>query len=154
MVKSNTTSITPARHADRHRHGAADPLTGDVRIDGINQCQTSATEVFNGNAPLAWTDLDLSAVIGANTTLVMLYVFNNNPTTNNGMAFRPKGNTYTCSPFGSSYNGANKCNLNDSTSNYEGAMVMAVTDANGIVEWIGQATLATVITLIGYATLS
>lgn len=33
MVKSQMTAITPATHADRHRHGAADPLTGDVRID-------------------------------------------------------------------------------------------------------------------------
>lgn len=32
MVQSSSISITPANHADRHRHGGADPLTGDVRI--------------------------------------------------------------------------------------------------------------------------
>lgn len=41
MVKSFTTSITPAQHADRHRHGGADPLTGDVRIDPVSIPQYS-----------------------------------------------------------------------------------------------------------------
>ena len=35
MVESQVVSITPAQHADAHRHGGTDPLTGDVRIDMI-----------------------------------------------------------------------------------------------------------------------
>lgn len=30
------------------------------------------TQVFNGNSPIAWTDLDLSAVVGAQAALVLL----------------------------------------------------------------------------------
>ena len=43
MVNSQVTSITPASHADRHRHGGADPLTGDVRVEGIASTVTDVT---------------------------------------------------------------------------------------------------------------
>lgn len=36
MVESSMISITPATHADRHRTGGADPLTGDVGINGLS----------------------------------------------------------------------------------------------------------------------
>ena len=45
MVDSQVTSITPATHADRHRHGGADPLTGDVRIDDVEPNFTTVTNV-------------------------------------------------------------------------------------------------------------
>ena len=46
MVKSQSTSLTPANHADRHRHGGSDPITGDVRID----LQDHATTHVHGAA--------------------------------------------------------------------------------------------------------
>lgn len=35
MVQSNVTSISPATHADQHRTGGTDPLTGAVGIDAM-----------------------------------------------------------------------------------------------------------------------
>ena len=50
MVKSQCISITPATHADRHRHGGDDPLTGDVRIDALqflNMSDVLASRAFS-----------------------------------------------------------------------------------------------------------
>ena len=78
MVDSQVTSITPATHADRHRHGGADPLTGDVRIDDM--FPSGGIIMWSGaivDIPSGWTicdgtsstpDLRDSFVIGAGTT--------------------------------------------------------------------------------------
>jgi len=51
MVRSQTTSITPAQHAYRHRYGGADPLTGDVRIDEPTYLITPSANTLHTNAP-------------------------------------------------------------------------------------------------------
>ena len=71
MVKSSTTSITPAQHADRHRVGGGDPVTGNVDIDNLFWTEDN-TEVYTGSFSTAWTECDLSAIIGARVRLVHL----------------------------------------------------------------------------------
>lgn len=87
------------------------------------------TEVFNGTSPnpAAWTDLDLSAVVGANHALVILRCYNADASARS-FAVRPKGETecsfntsdafYKSSPSASSY-----CEL------------ITYTDAAGIIQW-------------------
>lgn len=48
MVQSSSISITPATHADRHIHGAEDPLVGDVRIDPITPAAHHASHEQGG----------------------------------------------------------------------------------------------------------
>jgi hypothetical protein len=100
----------------------------------------SNTEVYSGNAPTTWTDLDLSSVVGSQRALVLLFI---DSSSSNALGFRPNGDTddwYT-------------------TENVSGGMtgsgagrnhVLVLTDTSGIVEWkMGSAT-ATTVDLIGY----
>ena len=75
MVKSSTTSISPAEHAARHSAGAADALIEPILTlpDSISPGASGIT-VFSGGSPTTFTDLDLSAIIGSRECLVCLQV--------------------------------------------------------------------------------
>ena len=90
MVQSQVVSITPAQHADAHRIGGTDPLTGAVGIDAIPMAY-DGTVIHSGvlTSP-AWTEIDLSAIVGARRALVVLLV-QNNAAANVNLTFRPAG---------------------------------------------------------------
>ncbi len=100
------------------------------------------TQVFYGTPPNAsapavnYTDLDLSAVVGTKTSLVLLKVINY---ANSGgilrANFRQNGETITWSRDQNDQTGANTIKLNSSTTNDYAGYVICPTDANGIVEW-------------------
>jgi len=98
------------------------------------------TEVFDGNSPDAWTDLDLSAVVGANPALVLLKIYADNRT----FAVRKNGDTdefYVAAPDGAS-------------AGVQGGTIhmalLVATDAAGIIEWICSGAVATTVDIIAY----
>ena len=103
------------------------------------------TEVFSGNSPNAWTDLDLSAVVGTNLALVLLKIYTSvasRPTAvrKNGDADEFWANDVEAAGSAFSYH--------KSTIHY--AYVVA-TDANGIIEWkMSAVTANTTIDVIAY----
>ncbi len=100
------------------------------------------TEVFASAAPpLAWTDLDISAVVGTNAVLVLLKVgVTVNP---NQYAFRINGDG---EPTLTLRYAANTVDLPVN----EFAYVICATDANGILEWIANANRLTTIDVVAY----
>jgi hypothetical protein len=105
------------------------------------------TQVFSGNAPNAtMTDLDLSAVVGARSCVVMLKVSNGDVSTR-VYTFRRNGET---GDFGSltaaTAFGSSKINVIASGVQY----VIVTTDASGIVEWTGSAAATTTINVEAY----
>jgi hypothetical protein len=102
------------------------------------------TTVYSGNAVNAWTDLDLSATIGAHPTLVYLSIAYGSALT---VSLRPNGDTTEW------YRAAYCCSGGTSRAIVAsgGTCLITVTDANGILEWRTNATGAgCVIKLLGY----
>lgn len=147
MVNSQTTSITPAHHADRHRHGGADPLTGDVRIDSISGSMISAdVEIFaSGAVPTAFADLDLSTWVGARECLVVLHLSLGGT---RYFTFIPKGDAEVppSATGGSSSRGGTDGSAVSAT--YEA--IVCKTDASGIIRWCVNAAGVGVIRLDSY----
>ena len=103
------------------------------------------TQVFAGNSPIAWTDLDLSGVIGANPAIVWLKVYSGAGGANISWAgFRINGDaepTATATTYGSNII---HCGVVDFI------YVVVPTDANGIIEWITNLAKAITVDVVGY----
>jgi len=121
-------AVTEAKMAD----GAGFVSVNEVVFDGV-----AAT-------PTVYTDLDLSAKVGARAALVMLYVVNN-AGNNFWLMFKRNGDA-----------DLNESNDRGSMTRFSTDLnqcgyVMVPTDASGIIEWKGNvATAGAVITLVGY----
>lgn len=118
--------------------------------DGIDSKKTAVfanTDVYNGNAPTSYTDLDLSGVTGAIRSIVMLLVLNNGGGGTN-FAFRTNGYTQGVGFNSSSAQGAGASGAT-LEAGYIG-YIMVMTDANGVVEWKATDAYSTVITVLGY----
>lgn len=112
------------------------PLHHD-KAPGIVFCDT---EVYNANAPAAWTDLDLSGVVGSNNALVMLRVRNNQVLMGHNISFR-EDDTVDVS-------GAR---ITMATADAWIGTVWLKTDASGVIEWKSSAAgRATIVNLIAY----
>jgi hypothetical protein len=104
----------------------------------------STTQVFTGTAPTAYTDLDLSSVVGTKQRVVMLAV------TNGGGASEPysfirKGSSYTTGVLNP--NGVSAVNV----ANGKTSFVIVTTDTSGVIQWTGDAAPAsTVINVEAY----
>lgn len=100
------------------------------------------TEVFAAasTTPIAWTDLDLSSVVGAQECLVVLAVVRSGGLLRAG--FRTNGDSRDF------YNTTYECSINYTLTNNldPDGSVLVKTDANGVVEWFtsGAVTGATV----------
>ena len=92
MVNSQVTSITPASHADRHRHGGADPLTGNVDINTLFAHGSCDVTLWKGVNHGAWTDIDVSSTVGNKISILILKILNNTAGVCSG-ALRAKGDT-------------------------------------------------------------
>lgn len=90
------------------------------------------TEVFSGTTPdpIAWTDLDLKAVVGENHALVLLK-FHNPSGTGRTIAVRPNGDTDES--FYADEGAGCASGLVDNVADY--AYFWIATDATGKVEW-------------------
>lgn len=98
------------------------------------------------SSPAGYTDLDLSAVVGLKTSLVLLRVKNNASGGNKYFAFRRNGDSTTTGATNATTKGINVCWL----ANNELAYVICVTDINGIIEWDTQVSGACIIALVAY----
>jgi hypothetical protein len=107
-----------------------------------------STQVFSGTAPTTYTDLDLSAVIGANQKMVMLKVTSPE---NGAITFRRNGDTSDYHPTGNTgeYGGVCSCNLYGTVADQSG-MIIVKTDTSGVVEWFKDDADAVVINVESY----
>ena len=98
----------------------------------------ASTLVFNAVAPVAWQDLDLSAVVGARKALVLLKFYNNSgDATAQQYKSRPNG-------FADTYNYGVSC-TSTAIADAETCFLICYTDAAGLIEWKSNNAKATVI---------
>ena len=91
----------------------------------------SETEVFSGTSPnpSAWTDLDISAVVGSNVALVLLKILNPDGGAQ-AVGFRVNGDA------DESFDTANRgMSSNGDVGNGKYAYAVVATDSSGILEW-------------------
>ena len=126
-------------NADRETRLPAGTIGHYLRVDGSSRpawqggstasLTVAETEVFAlGAAPNAWTDLDLSAVVGSNLALVLLKVQLTNTST---IAFRQNGDAEE--HYSTVHYGANIAKSTGAYSDY--TLVVVHTDNAGKVEW-------------------
>lgn len=155
---TNASSISPG-----HKHVAADisdllPISSSTGVaDGGKLVKTtfegivdltfrpsnfSTTQVFSGTSPTSYTDLDLSAVVGAKQRVVILKITSSNLCYG---SFRQNGDAGT---YGTtSWLGASRFEVNSGNS----AIVIVPTDTAGVVEWIASAGAAsTTVNVLAY----
>lgn len=98
------------------------------------------TQVYNANPPNTWTDMDLSTVMGAKSSLVALKLITDNI---GGQIFAFRKNGDTDEFYGSAFVGG--CQQVDVNSAHHQVIIVA-TDGAGIIEWRceGVAIVATV----------
>jgi len=89
-----------------------------------------------GAAPVAWTDLDLSAWVGTNSVWALLQV---RPVTGSTTAF-----------FRQNGDASNRNGFTVNSAGYGCPSALVPTDANGVVEWYCTAAASEEITLLGY----
>lgn len=88
------------------------------------------TQVFDGTSPAAYTDLDLSSVVGANSALVYLRVKSGSVPTQ--VEFRRNGETEEVDAAPAAGHGTDALELTDSAAINH---ILVETDEDGIVEW-------------------
>jgi len=108
----------------------------------------SGTQVFSGDSPSSWTDLDLSGVVGSNSALVMLRIHAGSDM--NAVCVRMNGDTveYYSAVADSSAQGVALAH-HDSTN---AIVLMVVTDTSGVIEWRTEASQTATIDIIAYIT--
>jgi len=104
------------------------------------------TQIHSGVSPVAWTDIDVSAIVGSNRAICLLSIVQNDGVVG-AVAFRPngEGNTTMITAYTGPHGVANvypRLNLAISA--------MVVTDASGIFEWINGAARDNTVVLEGY----
>lgn len=116
-----------------------DTLTGAATIT------VTETQVFTGNAPQAWTDLDLSGTIGGNAALVLLKVYC--AVLNNYIAFRKDTDTDEFYAVAIQEGAGCAFIRNKSDIHY---VVLVAAHTNGFIEWRAQDADATTVDIIAY----
>lgn len=113
-----------------------------------SELTVAETQVYNASAPVTWTDLDLSSVVGANSALVVLKCAVPTGSSCN-LAVRKNGDTDEFSA--AFYSNSVGCAAGQPLSNSALLIVLLVaTDINGIIEIEGSAAHAITIDVIGY----
>lgn len=114
LTDTQKDDLTDGGTTTLHRHGGA-----------------PGTEVFSGNAPASFTDLDLSSYVGSNAALVYLKIHN---TSAGGKwyFFRKNGETDTMAT--DTYEHAGLIYVVNGQFGY----VVVITDSSGILEWHGD----------------
>lgn len=141
--KSKVGDSTLGWTADKLLKGAgsgSSPVEIDVPSGGAT-IAFPGTEVFSGNAPTSFTDLDLSSVVGSNSALVLLRVLSSGASSGTSMYFRKNGDTAAQGDYGTNH---------IANSDNEASLVIVVTDASGIIEWMAAATRNQIITVEAY----
>lgn len=105
------------------------------------------TQVFNTDAPTSFTNLDLSAYVGTNYSLVFLAIYNADATQNTTYYFRMTGHLCDVGSGGTEAGGCSAVAIDIGKIGY----VVIATDADGIVQWNNDnAGVDTDVWIIGY----
>jgi len=113
----------------------------------IGRFSYSGAQVFSGNCPSSWTDLDLSSIVGARRALVFLKVKANAGITSKKYRFRTNGDTDQYS-YDTNRPHCSACVV----SIGECGTVWVMTDANGIIEWMSGESHDTTLWILAYIT--
>ena len=106
------------------------------------------TEVFASAAsPLTWTDLNLSAIVGAKKAIVFLLIHNTDAASQ-PIAFRGNGETELGAPSGASSVAAAGTATEIAAGGF--GLVIVWTDKNGIVEWQGSISRTAAIDIVAF----
>ncbi len=105
------------------------------------------TEVHAAAAPVAWTDLDLSAVVGANPAIVMLKFAETANVSTPRVAVRRNGDTDEFYGFAPQTGIATGETAQNSTVHI---VLLVATDAAGKIEWIAEAAGAMTVDVVAY----
>lgn len=106
------------------------------------------TQVYNAAAPLAWTDLDLSAVVGARPALVLLRI--DAPGGNRNIGVRRNGDAIDYYITGTSAGGV-AYGLDGAGGSGIPVVLLVATDTAGVIEWIASnADANTLVTVMAY----
>jgi len=108
-----------------------DKAKGEVmpRIGERGWVHSGVKVVDNELTPTSWTDLDLSGVVGAQNTFVLLKLKNRNA---NAVNIRIRCNGDTDESSWLSVTGVNQCNL---PAQNDTAYLVCETDEAGVIEW-------------------
>ncbi len=100
-------------------------------------------------SPVAWTDLDLSAHVGAQRVLVALKV--EVPTSGRYVAVRTNGDAADFRGFGVGAHGVQTVHEQTIDGSTRASLLIVETDAAGVIEWISSVACNVTITLQGWA---
>lgn len=120
----------------------------DTEISNTVLTNFSNTEVFNGTAPVAWTDLDLSSVIGATTRVVLLKLYDSSAVSS--YYLRPNGDAggYDLPSPGTVGVGVQATRLTSTGGNAQ--MLICKTDSAGVIEHYGSGGGTVKIAVLAY----
>ena len=162
MTKETEVKTIPkGLHAAEHQNGGIDEvnvvgLTGlladdqhvlDAEVRAVSaELFIAETEVHNAAAPIAWTDLDLSAVVGANPALVMLKFAEVANASAPIVAVRKNGDVDQFYQITSQGVAVGKAQQNSAAL----TVLLVATDVNGIIEWTAQAAGAMTVDVMAF----
>lgn len=122
--------VTP--HAPTHLPGGGDP---------VHIVAGAGAQVFDGTAPTVWTDADLSGVVGAQRSLVLVMIRNLYGSGSNSFAVRENARGDEVWTGGGGGYGVSQV-LISGVAGTRDAFLLVTTDAAGIVEWHCDAAIA------------
>lgn len=117
-------------------------VMSEAKLKSGSKWAEDGTQVFSGVAPMAFTDLDLSAFVGEKSTLVLLKL-ETTVGSNENYVCRPKGETEENSD-------ATGCAGVKYLDTGDAAYMIVSTDSAGIIEWRTMTTASCKIWLMGY----
>ena len=123
---------------------SANPISGGGG-SGVALTYSNA-EVFSGASPTAWTDLDLSGIVGAKRTT--LWVKIEAAADMNATAVRTNGDTDEFHSVTAEAN-ASGCALGHHDAGTH-LVLKVVTDAVGVIEWITETSQTATVDVIDY----
>lgn len=131
--------VTPLSEANMdHLETQYDEVMTEIKVD------VSETEVYNANAPTAWTDLDLSGTIGSRASLVLIKIYFDDAGVLASMAFRKNGDTDEIA----NGNGVGVSGIGDNRQKF--CVIAVPTDSSGIVEWKAANARTTILDVINF----
>jgi len=129
--------ISEAAAAESKRITVANLMAGGATLT------VAETEVFSGNSPTSWTDLDLHGTIGAQATLVMIKFIGDSSCF--PVAFRKKGDTDESYIAGAA-SGVSSIEL----ANMIACYVLVATDNSGVIQWTSKTAAACTLDVVAY----
>lgn len=99
--------------------------------------EAPATQAYNAAPPTSWTDLDLSAVVGTKSAVVVLGIDDNQ-----GRQYAVRKNGDADEFYFASASSSRGCAYGLLIA-ADHIILLAVTDVNGVIEWIASSAAAT-----------